>query len=109
MRGGARPPRAQAFDLKPCLRSVVAFAADKNNGGCTPLQIRAPFPARGARQSGRCIATYGPGAGQRRVGNNAGSRFSSLGRKVAELLDCLVGREPGRREFARQSSAACFQ
>lgn len=37
------------------------------------------------------MATYGPTAAQWRVGNNAGSRFSSLGRKVAELLDLVVG------------------
>jgi len=37
------------------------------------------------------VAQYGPDAAGWRVGNIESSRFGSLGRKVAELLDLLVG------------------
>jgi hypothetical protein len=57
--------------------------------------------------AGRCMAAYGPAAGQWRVGNSASGPFSSLGRKCTELLDLLVDRG-GRRSRCRwQTRALC--
>ncbi|KIZ05294.1 putative Flap endonuclease GEN [Monoraphidium neglectum] len=88
-----QPALAQNYDSDFACALKVVFDRTIHwlRHGCLPLfVIEGNTPeAKLEKLRQRCIATYGPGAGQRRVGNNAGSRFSSLGRKVAELLDCL--------------------
>lgn len=62
--------------------------------GCLPLFVieGSTPPAKIEKLRQRCVAVYGPVAGSWRVGNSEGGRFASLGRKVAQLLDFMVGR-----------------
>ncbi|KAI8470266.1 MAG: hypothetical protein J3K34DRAFT_510633 [Monoraphidium minutum] len=88
-----QPALAQAYDSDFACALKVVFDRTIHwlRHGCLPLFVieGATPPAKLEKLRQRCMAAYGPSAAQWRVGNSAGSRFSSLGRKVAELLDCL--------------------